>query len=191
MSNMQSAPRRIVFFNGPPRSGKDTACGLMGIRTQATQVSFAEPLKLQTAALLGVSLRELEAIKDLPHPALKGGTPRQYMINLSEKMIKPCYGDDFFGHVAVNKIDNTPNILSDLVMFSDSGFRSEAEPVVSRFGLGNCTKIEIEREGSDFSKDSRSYWSMPGLRTVRLANNGHMEDFREAIENYLRGIGFI
>jgi len=184
--------RSIVFFNGPPRSGKDTACKIAGVRTHATVLSFALPLKLQTAALLGVSLLELEAMKDSPHPALKGGTPRQYMINLSEKMIKPCYGDDFFGHVAVNKIDQSPrNLFTNLVFFSDSGFRSEAEPVVSRFGLDNCVKIEIERDGCDFSKDSRSYWFMPGLRTVRLANNGAFDDFRKAIQDYLYKIGFI
>jgi len=183
--------RSIIFFNGPPRSGKDTACSLVGIRTQATVISFAAPLKLQTAVLLGVSLVELEAIKDLPHPALKGGTPRQYMINLSEKMIKPCYGDDFSGHVAIDKIERSSNILSDMVLFSDSGFRSEAEPVVNRYGLENCVKIEIERDGSDFSNDSRSYWFMPGLRTFRISNNSSLDAFRTSVEEYLYKIGFI
>lgn len=182
---------KVIFFNGPPRAGKDTGTGLLTRLTQATIISFAEPLKLQTAALLGVSLKELEAIKDLPHPALNGGTPRQYMINLSEKMIKPCYGDEFFGHVAVNKLNKTQNILSNLIGFSDSGFASEAKPVVTRFGIDNCVKIEIERDGCDFTNDSRSYWTMPGLRIARIKNNQTMDEFRRKIELFLRLISFI
>lgn len=183
--------RKIVFFNGPPRCGKDTAANLVAGKTMGAPMSFAVPLKRQTAALLGVDLVTLEIIKDMPHAALKGGTPRQYMINLSEKMIKPCYGDDFFGHVAVDSIRKQEPSLSPLVLFSDSGFLSEAIPVVNEFGIENCTLIQIARNGCDFSNDSRSYWNMDGLRTQMFINDGSIKEYLSVLLQYLASIEFI
>lgn len=185
-----NVPRKVVFFNGPPHCGKDTIVRLIDRGIPSSALSFAEPLKLQCAALLGVTLAELELIKDKPHPALKGGTPRTYLINLSEKMIKPYYGNDFFGHVALDKINHLPPFVP-LVLFSDSGFVSEAAPVVNQIGLDNCVKIEIYREGCDFTKDSRSYWQMDGLRTPRIDNNGSLEEFRSNVLDLLSDLMFI
>lgn len=181
---------KIVFFNAPPRAGKDTATAIMVKRTHGLPVSFAAPLKRQTAALLSVSFDELEAIKDIPHAALKGGTPRQYMINLSEKMIKPCYGTDFFGHVAVDYISNNIPLVP-IVYFSDSGFHDEAVPVVNKFGIENCVKFNLFRKGCDYSKDSRSYWEMPGLPTINTNNDRTIEHLATFITSCLEERSFI
>ena len=165
---------RVIFFNGPPHSGKDTVVEWLGRRLKFKHLKFATPLKVQLCALLGCTLAELEIIKDIPHPALKGGTPRQYLINMSEKFIKPIYGDDFFGCVQADHMARKIQ-GGEYVFFSDSGFLSEAIPVVKLVGIQNCMKIELHRPGKDFSKDSRSYWSMPGLRNVLIANSTEIE----------------
>lgn len=182
--------RKVIFFNGPPHCGKDTISDLLAAHSavEVTQLKFADPLKDQCAILLGVSREELELIKDLPHPVFNGGTPRQYLINLSEKLIKPLYGDQFFGNVAANKIDVRK--LQGRIAFSDSGFLSEAIPVVNKVGLANCAKIEIHRKGTDFKKDSRSYWHMQGLQEFRYDNDGTLEQFTDWLWMILRLLKF-
>lgn len=189
---MQSEPRnqKVLFFNGPPGCGKDTISNLLAERSSqpVMQMKFADPLKDQCAVLLGVTREELELIKDLPHPALGGGTPRQYLIGLSEKYIKPVYGDQFFGNVAANKIRRS--LHKGRIAFSDSGFLSEAIPVVNQCGLANCAKIEIHRKGKDFSNDSRSYWHMQGLQEFRYDNDGTVEQFYDWLWKILRLLKF-
>lgn len=181
---------KVLFFNGPPGCGKDTISNLLALHSKVPllQMKFADPLKDQCCALLGITREELERIKDLPHPALGGGTPRDYLIGLSEKYIKPVYGDQFFGNVAVNKIKRSS--AARRIAFSDSGFLSEAQPVVTHCGLENCAKIEIHRKGKDFSKDSRSYWHMDGLQTFRYDNNSTPEDFINWMINILKLLKF-
>lgn len=181
---------RVVFFNGPPHSGKDTAIEWLGRRLKFHHLKFAAPLKAQLCALLDCTLEWLEAHKDEPHPALKGGTPRNYLIGLSENFIKPTYGDDFFGHVAADKLrrirDTSAILPEQYIFFSDSGFHAEAVPVVKLVGIQNCMKIEMHRPGKDFSKDSRSYWSMSGLRNVLVANSTEIEPMCKATYDVIR-----
>ncbi len=182
--------RKVIFFNGPPHCGKDTISDLLAAHSSrpVMQMKFADPLKDQCAVLLGVTREELELIKDIPHPVFNGGTPRQYLINLSEKLIKPVYGDQFFGNVSANKIDRSKH--NGRIAFSDSGFLSEAIPVVNLVGIDNCAKIEIHRKGKDFKNDSRSYWHMPGLQEFRYDNDGNLEQFLDWLWKILRMLKF-
>lgn len=169
---------RIVFLNGPPGCGKDTAGDQMANRHGHALLKFADPLKNSVCGMLSISRDELERIKDRPHPALNGETPRKFLIRLSEQLIKPTYGDQFFGKVAVGKIDRMGD---QFVHFTDSGFLSEAIPVVNAIGITNCLKVEIYREGKDFSNDSRSYWHMEGLRTIKMQNDGRIDQLGEKL----------
>ncbi len=161
---------KIVFLNGPPHCGKDSASDrLREAMGSIVQMKFADPLKDSVCGMLGISRAELERVKDIPHVALNGETPRMLLIRLSEDLIKPVYGDQFFGKIAVGKLDKLP--MNAIVVFSDSGFLSEAIPVVTAFGITNCVKVEIHRGGMTFAGDSRSYWKMDGLRTVVVKND--------------------
>lgn len=161
---------KIIFLNGPPHCGKDSAADrLFEANRSIIRMKFADPLKDSACGMLGITREEFERIKDRPHPALNGETPRKFVIRISEELIKPNYGDQFFGKLAVGRMDKLPPNAE--VYFSDSGFASEAIPVVAAFGISNIVKIEIEREGKDFSNDSRSYWTYPGMRVVRIKND--------------------
>lgn len=183
-------PRKVVFFNGPPHSGKDTIVEMLDRGRPSSHLKFATPLKVQCAVLLEITIEELEKIKDKPHPALKGGTPRQYLINLSEKMIKPIYGRDFFGHVAMHRINELPAFVP-LVMFSDSGFVEEAIPVVSQVGLLNCVRIELYRPGTSFVGDSRNYWDYPGMLSLKVQNDSTLTIFKKDVLDFLSANSFI
>ena len=100
-------------------------------------------------------------------------TLRQFYIHVSENVMKPLFGIDIFGRLAVEYIKNTTQKITTI---SDSGFPDEAMPVVEHFGLDNVFLIRIHRNGCDFQGDSRSYIDLP-IKSVDIDNNGTQEDF--------------
>ncbi len=177
---------KIVFLNGPPGSGKDTAADQFLGRYRA---KFAAPTKAMVCGGLGVTLEWLEENKDKPHPALNGETPRKFLIRLSEDFIKPIYGDQFFGKVMVELLKKFGD--NAVVFITDSGFLSEAIPVVAHVGIENCLKIELYRKGKDFKNDSRSYWHMDGLATRNVHNDLTTRELMEQIHSHLRDKGIV
>lgn len=168
---------RIVFLNGPPGCGKDTAVSHLTPYLTFTHLKFAAPIKRMVCGLLNEDMRWLEENKDAPHRTLglnsdtaliQQDTPRKLLIALSEELLKKRYGENFFGRVMVNEISKSMNKL---VLISDSGFRTEAEPVIKKFGGPNCLQLLIRREGKDFRDDSRSYWRAPGCVQRDIIND--------------------
>lgn len=169
---------QIVFFNGPPRCGKDTVVSQLVPYLNFRHLKFAAPIKREVAALLGITVKELEECKDRQHRALKyydqGSiipsyhTPRHLLIHLSEKVYKPMFGDDFFGRIVVEDIRKT---AAQLILISDSGFESEFLPVRDEVGRSRCLIIKITREGCTFEGDSRSYLPNGLCKTVGILND--------------------
>jgi hypothetical protein len=178
---------KIVFLNGPPGCGKDTAAEALFKQMPCQLLKFAAPIKRMVCGALGETLEWLEKNKDRPDPRLNGETPRQFLIALSEDLIKPRYGDRFFGNCMVGELDKR-DASGGIVLITDSGFMSEAIPVVTGYGITNCLKVEIYREGTDFMKDSRSYWQMPGLRTVKLFNDGTIDQLPDKLFGILSNV---
>lgn len=176
---------RIVIFNAPPHAGKDTfadtLCELLGI---GRSLKFAKPLKEAAHALLGlkVSYDAFEHVKDIPNELFFGKTPREFYIWLSEVAVKPNHhlGHKFFGNVAVRTILNNSNSLQTAV-FSDGGFTSEIDVLSEHFGADKILNIQLEREGCDFAFDSRGYVIFPDVQTVRLKNDGALNDLPQKI----------
>jgi hypothetical protein len=178
---------KIVFLNGPPHCGKDTAAEHLSRQMPCQLLKFAAPIKRMVCGALGETLDWLEKNKDRPDPRLNGETPRKFLIALSEDLIKPRYGDQFFGRCMVGELDKL-DANGGVVLITDSGFLSEAIPVVTAYGASNCLKIEIHREGKTFDGDSRSYWHMPELRTVRLHNDGTIDQLPEKLFGILSNV---
>lgn len=173
---------RIVFLNGPPGCGKDTAVSHLVPYLQFTHLKFAAPIKRMVCGLLNEDMRWLESCKDITHRTLTLAddavianidTPRQLLIALSEDLLKKRYGNDFFGRVMVNEISKTAN---QLILISDSGFLDEATPVVRKYGWLNCLHIKIHREGKSFDNDSRSYWTIPKVQQRTVHNRDTIHD---------------
>lgn len=178
---------RIVFFNGPPGCGKDTAVSHLVPYLQFTHLKFAAPIKRMVCGLLSEDMRWLEENKDKPHrtfalsvdaitPQLD--TPRALLIALSEQLLKKRYGESFFGRVMVNEISKSMNKL---VLISDSGFLHEAEPVIKKYGAANCMHFQISRNGCSFAGDSRSYWEHKGLHRRLIVNSGTVHDLTMSV----------
>lgn len=170
----------VVFLNGPPGSGKDYAAEtLLEVNDiTASLYKFADPLKEVAEALLEVDRKWIETNKNALLP-MYGVTLRQMLIDISEKWMKPCYGNDIFGRITTERMaeeiqltDESGEPQNDIFVISDSGFDKEAHVVLKLFGNENALLIRLHRDGHTFEGDSRSYIDLDDVRTVDLNNDG-------------------
>jgi hypothetical protein len=189
---------KIIFFNGPPGSGKDTAVEALGL----TRSSFADDLKDRFDRAFGITERPEGADKDLPLPfPFEGVTYRQGLIAFSEKLMKPLFGEDIFGKLllteiidyeALLEIESGENVL--LIGISDSGFAPEGRVLTEHYGKENCCVVQLWREGKDFSKDSRGYINHKHLGaalTIIMNNDSSIEVLKERLSAALMSVGFL
>jgi hypothetical protein len=188
----------LIVFNGPPRSGKDTATDitkkfLQRYMIQATKFSVAEPIKDTVHKFYGLdkiySKRALELLKDKPLEELDFGTLRNEYINFAEVFVKPRHGIDFFGKLAVRRMQKFT--IDKYFIISDCGFDAELKPIVDYIGIDNTKIFKLIRKGRDFSKDSRGY--IQDYPTIPIFNNGTMKEFTHSIEtmvnlHFVRGV---
>ena len=180
---------RVIFLNGPPRSGKDYAGGILRDEFGGRIFKMAGELKERTHALyrqMNIKGEPLphdyfEAAKDEPQECFLGLTPREAYIAVSERLFKPLYGQQVFGRLLAQQLEG------DLAIITDSGFAPEAEPIVEKFGAENCLLARIHRAGYDFSSDSRSYIDLShlGVPCLDIQNDGG-SGFRASLLNVFR-----
>lgn len=200
----------IVIFNGPPGAGKDEACLFFG-QLGYKHLSFKDELFKETFKYFDVSAEWFmkdynnRSVKEMPVEELKiDGVPvsrRDAMIYVSEKYIKPKFGNDYFGKQLSNNIDYNGNYS-----VSDGGFVEELVPIINKVGTNSIVLVQLTREGCDFSSDSRRYFNgnlikefvleketqisdehvltkkIP-IRTYRVHNNGTIKEFHVALNS--------
>lgn len=170
--------KKIMVFNGPSGSGKDTAAQAAGARLfahgiHATKMKISDPIKQAVHKLYGLFYEPgyyedgpERALKDQEHPLLFGMSPRQAYIDMSD-MIQDRHGMDRIGHITANKLHNHKNPV---VVFSDSGILEEWPPIIDYIGAKNVLWVEIAAQSSDsngfanyltFEGDSRNYIGVP------------------------------
>lgn len=189
---------KILFFNGPPRCGKDTSA----IRTMNTFSKsnpgsaayypqfevrfdrFAMPIK---RAFAGMTASDIDRFGNVePYESTKGDvipwlgvSYRQWQIDFSEGFLKQ-YGKDIFARLFIQRNEDS---WARAIVVPDSGFAEEVGPIVEKWGMDNVLLVRIHRPGFDFTGDSRSY--LPnGIvdRTVDVYNDGTVEEFNEKID---------
>lgn len=172
---------KVVVFNGPPRSGKDTLAAFIRGATQAKPMEFKRKLIELALMISGVSPSDWEfwyqQDKEEPHNDLGGHSCRSFLIMVSEEMIKPHMGGDYFGLAAATELEMY--LPGHGVVFTDSGFPAELQCVVNVAGAENVIVVQLMRDGTDFSGDSRAYLSVddfPSVKFIALRNNGPAEE---------------
>jgi len=174
--------KKVIIFNGPPRSGKDTACNYLKekLGDKARIVGFKDPLIELTARFYGLTtsafLQQYDErfsadfwYKDVSRSWLGGQSQRQALIHVSENVVKPVFGDNVFGDALVHKIESDSE--HDLFLVPGSGFESELLPLCHCFDV---TVVKICRSDCNFDGDSRSYlkaWD------YKIKNNGTIGEF--------------
>ena len=92
----------IVLFNGPPKSGKDHAADYFKNKGWK-HLSFKYQLYKETCLYFNIHYTwfmeryDNRALKEVPHIDLGHMSCREAMIHVSETVIKPRRGLDYFG----------------------------------------------------------------------------------------------
>jgi hypothetical protein len=180
---------KIILLNGPPRCGKDT----LGAALPYPVYSLATPLKDTSYAMFPGDTNRYNEDKEKPLPAANGMTRREIMIWLSEKCMKPQFGDDIFGAMlatTIRKDAQGPSMYraDNASVIVDCGFQGETNRLTEEFGVENMFLIRMTRENCDFSNDSRNYIEpLPGMAYLEVENNGSVADLADYINWKIQG----
>lgn len=159
--------RLRVILNGPPDCDNDTLASRM-VEYGFQHKAFKTQLYKDTAEHFGLDLNDFirratdRGLKETGYGRRKM-TPREMLIYTSEEVIKPQYGEGYFGQAAAGQC------LMDeayLAVFSDGGFREEIFPLVDTYDT--LVIFRLHRDGCSFVRDSRDY--LGGSRTPTTWN---------------------
>lgn len=151
----------VILFNGPPRAGKSEAARYVSTVFGAKVFNFKDKLVALTKEIYNISdedwkdyySRDNKDTKAIPNA--DGKTAREALIFVSEGIIKPLFGKDYFGKCAVETIKNSEKML----VCGDCGFDQEVRPVIDHFGKDRVFLVKITRDGCSFKNDSRGWVS--------------------------------
>jgi hypothetical protein len=184
----------IILINGPPSSGKDTATGIMKkyLTGSVREYKMSSTLKTGLRELLGIEDEQWKRLleykkKDMPLLP-EGNTPRRALIELSEMFMKPMFGNDIFGHIAVRRIKRMAS--ADHILVSDVGFTYEVAPMLEEWGPKKIRILMLTRPDCDFVNNSRSYLNIDQLKMgayYKSINNQYdLEMFEAQVKKVLR-----
>lgn len=181
--------KKIIFLNGPPGSGKDTIAEILIHNCNGINLKYAQPLRDVTSAFFAIKEHDIDELKNKPIDKNKSNYRiRDFMIDVSEKVIKPNMGQNWFADKLLSRI-KTRYYDEKLIIISDLGFLKELEIVYN--GLKSFYEFElwqIHRQGKDFSRDSRSFVIHSEIQTKIINNDYSLTTLKnmilDAIGNY-------
>lgn len=152
---------RILILNGPPNSGKDTLADnlIENDIDDWIKLSFKDALYVKTAAFYRVDLQWFKIMatnrdtKEMKLTELGHISPREAMIFVSERNIKPIYGNDYFGKEMRYMIDGC---AVENIIIPDGGFEEEVQVLMDAYPE-QVWIVQLKAKDCDFSNDSRDY----------------------------------
>lgn len=182
---------KVIIFNAPPQSGKDTCAEYCCQFLPSVHNRFKDFLMVMAARILKIPFKTFlefyDSEKDIEdkircinfYPShefinenMQSYSVREFMIHLSEYVMKPIFGNMFFGLEAGKKLSNDKwNI------FSDGGFPEEIKGLLEYTCKENIIVVKIQRDGCSFENDSRG-WIDESLvgETIVIPNNDSLEE---------------
>ena len=167
---------KVIILNAPPRSGKDKIAKLFEDHHGFPVVSFKRPMFNIARGILGETAYQVflnvydSDLKDTRKLDMLGGmTCREFMIWISEDIVKPKFGNKHFGWLMSEVLDEMSEDC-DTFICSDGGFPDEVEALIDF--SHEVHLIRMHREGFDFSNDSRDYIYLTG----QYADKAHQHD---------------
>jgi hypothetical protein len=114
------------------------------------------------------------------------------MIYVSEVIVKPRWGEDWFGKERVRyirSVEDTYSENSSSILFTDDScaFIDELRPLIKHITQENILLIRVHREGYTFEGDSRRY--IPDgviYNTYDVDNNGSEQEYFDKVEDVVR-----
>ncbi|QWE49799.1 hypothetical protein [Vibrio phage BUCT233] len=159
---------KCLILNGPPGIGKDTLAEMLRNHyiMNAFTLAVKDALYRDTAERIGMPLPKFIALasdrrtKDAPQREFGGKTPREMLIHVSEEIIKPKFGADYYGLMAGARAAEVLE-YGRIPIFTDCGFAEEAVAVADAIDLspmgGEVLVIRLNGRGCTFQGDSRNY----------------------------------
>lgn len=111
-------------------------------------LDFSEDLKLSQTCDTKGALVEIHSTERIEVNL----SIRMAMIYISEVIMKPRFGESYFGVARAKAIQE-----GEIAVDSSTGFVEELPPLIERLGQENILLIRVHREGATFEGDSRSY----------------------------------
>lgn len=176
--------KQVVIFNAPPKAGKDFICNFLKDNYFCNKVEFKGKLRELVKVIYSLSKEQVEWLglrenKENPQEVLGGLSYRGAMIDVSERLIKPRYGKDYFAKALLGElVDFTVNVIS------DGGFIEEVEYLAD----SGCDMyvIRIHSNGCGFEGDSRQYLPKSVKWKVVDIVNSKDNQFTEDVVTYLK-----
>lgn len=173
----------IVGFNGPPRSGKDTMARMLaehmdsqGVTVPVKEFSLSTPLRRIAYQMVGWTYNpndhnQYEGFKETWFSTFDR-TGRELMIDVSEKFLKPIYGQqvmaDLFWEEAAG--------FDGVALIRDCGFQVELESLAKNIGHRKIYLARIYRGMCSFKNDSREWCNHQFQGDY--PNDGTLDDLR-------------
>lgn len=172
----------ILGLTGKARAGKDSlALALMSQYPDAVFDSFARPIRKFVASILGVSLRDLEKIKDEPNELLKGKTPRYAMQTLGTEWGRKTLFDSMWIEWLFRR-----NADAKLVILADVRFDNEAQAIKERGG--HIVRI-VRKDHAGIGTDHASEQGVSeSLIDLTIVNEGQLSEYLYGAMAALAGI---
>lgn len=192
---------KVIIANGPPRSGKDTMCGLLLKNLKGVDLI---PLCYKRVLYVGVAKRynlSVEAVyqmnadtnvKDEPSDLFDGFSVRQALQFESEVAIKKIHGPDGVAIQTFKLLEEEYGVerLKNAVLYSaGAGFNSELYAMYDHFDMSveDVFIIRMLREGCSFEGDTREFLLHPDMI---IQNNGdieHLESYIPRVQGFCEG----
>lgn len=161
---------KIIILNGPAGVGKDTIGNALAADYNCIPTSFKRPMFEIAASILGarafskfITAYDDRDQKEQPQGFLGGKTCREFMIWISETVVKPLFGNQQFGKLMSEHI----RLCDEGFCFvcTDGGFPDEVIRLVE--DGHDVTLVRLFMDGKTFAGDSRDYISIMGLLSPR------------------------
>ena len=168
---------KIIILNGPAGVGKDTIGNALYYDYRCIQTSFKRPMFDIAASILGersyskfITAYNDRDQKEMPQSFLGGKTCREFMIWISESVVKPLFGNQQFGKLMSERIKLCDEGLT--FACTDGGFPDEVIQLVE--DGHDVTVVRLFMDGKTFEGDSRNY--------IRIKES-HFPDYKKYQEH--------
>lgn len=178
----------LIFINGKPRSGKDTAGEFVVDIFGGTRVKMTEPIDAAFQSLFDLEDWQFsmlrEELKETPLPIGDidhGVSLREFYIKFSEEFLKPLLGQGIFGHLASFRIGEL--LAEGNVVITDCGFSSELEAIMNQVDstANNIWGLRIDRDGTEWDSREEIDFGRFDIPFVEIANNSSLEELEAQV----------
>lgn len=197
--------RKVIIFNGPPGSGKDTGSEALRSFVQIhapylkpTHMKFSEPLKRAAHALYAVfhnwdyyDTKEGAPYKNMSSGDFLGLSPREAYIEMFRKLAE-LHDERALGFVMRKRI--VRNNFNSVVICSDGGRLADLEPVINLVGQRNILVVEVHATGITWDRDIRHYIGaevqekFPHVQVIKLPNTIGTREDKELFKMLCQGV---